>query len=61
MCLAFTGKVKKIFDKKVLVAYKNGESMALLTDEKVKVGDSVLVQMGIIIKVLTGNTPPGLF
>ena len=61
MCLAFTGKVKKIFDKKVLVAYKNGESMALLTDEKVKVGDSVLVQMGIIIKVLTGNTPPDPF
>ncbi len=53
MCLAIPGIVKNIKGQKVLVKYPMEERYALLAGEKVKVGDYVMVQMGIVIKVLT--------
>jgi hydrogenase expression/formation protein HypC len=53
MCLAFPGKVIEIEDKKVLVEYPRETRTALLADEPVKVGDYVMVQMGIVIKVVS--------
>ncbi|NMB56626.1 HypC/HybG/HupF family hydrogenase formation chaperone [Candidatus Beckwithbacteria bacterium] len=49
MCLAIPGKVIKIEGRKALVQYPGVTNAALISDEKVKVGDMVIVQMGIII------------
>jgi hydrogenase expression/formation protein HypC len=53
MCIAAPGKVIKIEGRKATVLYSDQSRMALLSDDAVKVGDYVLVQMGIIIQVLT--------
>ncbi len=54
MCLAIPGKVIGIKNGRARVRYPgNIVNPALITDEKVEIGDSVLVQMGIIIKILT--------
>jgi len=53
MCLAIPGKVKDIKGEKILVQYPQETRMALAGGEKVKVGDFVMVQMGIVIKILT--------
>lgn len=53
MCLAFPGKVKKIENKKVTVQYPNETRTAMLGDRGVKVGDYVMVQMGIVTKVIS--------
>lgn len=50
MCLAFPAKVIKIKGKKVLVRDRRGERYVLSAGEKIKPGDSVLIQMGIIIQ-----------
>jgi len=55
MCLAIPGKVKKIIGRKAIVKYPDQERPALIGEEGVKVGDFVLVQMGIIIKILPKN------
>lgn len=53
MCLAFPGKVKKVSKGKVLVKYPSEEREALLSGDEIKVGDYVMVQMGVVIKKLT--------
>lgn len=53
MCLAVPGKIKSIEGKKVLVQYPEEVRQVLVGDEKIKVGDWVLVQMGIVIQILT--------
>lgn len=53
MCLAIPGKVQKIEGHKVIVEYPGQTREALLGDEVVRVGDYVLVQMGIVVKVLS--------
>lgn len=53
MCLGFAGRIKSIEGKKVEVQYPGEVRQVLVGDEKVKVGDWVLVQMGIVIKILT--------
>ncbi|OGH10475.1 MAG: hypothetical protein A2857_00710 [Candidatus Levybacteria bacterium RIFCSPHIGHO2_01_FULL_36_15] len=53
MCLAIPGKITKIEGHKVLVEYPGQTRQALVGNEPVKVGDYVLVQMGIVIKILT--------
>ena len=55
MCLAIPGKIKKIEGQKVLVQYPMEERYALLGGETVKVGDYVMVQMGVVIKILTAD------
>ena len=53
MCLAVPGKIKKIEGRKVILDYGSEERQALISDDPVKVGDYVMVQMGVIIKVLS--------
>lgn len=53
MCLAVPGKIKSIEGKKVFVQYGQEVRQILVGDEKIKVGDWVLVQMGIVIQILT--------
>ncbi len=55
MCLAIPGKVKKIEGKKAIVEYPDETREVLIGEEGVKVGDYVLVQMGIIIKILSSS------
>lgn len=52
MCLAIPGQVKKIKGHKVTIKYPDEERFALVGDEKLKKGDFVMVQMGIVVKVL---------
>lgn len=53
MCLAFPGKVITIEGRKATVQYPSETRQVLVGEEGVKVGDSVLVQMGIIIQVIS--------
>ena len=53
MCLAFPGKVIKIEGRKAYVEYPGETREVLISEENVKVGDMVLVQMGIIIQIIT--------
>jgi hydrogenase expression/formation protein HypC len=55
MCLAVPGKIIKIDGRKATVEYPDGQRFALIGDEKVKIGDYILVQMGIIIQALSAK------
>jgi len=52
MCIAFPGEIIKIEGLKAQVKYPTEVRTALVGEENVKVGDKVLVQMGIIIQIL---------
>ena len=53
MCLAFPGKIKEIKGHQVVIEYPQETRTALIGNDKVKVGDYVLVQMGVVIKKVT--------
>ena len=53
MCLAYPGTVKEINGLSAIVKYPSFEKKVLIGDKKIKVGDKVLVQMGIIIKKIS--------
>jgi hydrogenase expression/formation protein HypC len=53
MCLAIPGKIIKINGKKAVVKYPKETRDVIIAGIPVKVGDFVLVQMGIIIKTLS--------
>lgn len=53
MCLAIPGKVKSINGEKLMVEYPTETRQALAGGIPLKVGDYVLIQMGIAIKVVT--------
>lgn len=53
MCLAYPGVVKEINGLKATVEYPSFSKKVLVGDQFVKVGDRVLVQMGIIIKTIS--------
>lgn len=56
MCIAAPGKVTKVEGKKAYVKYPGGEErQAFISDIKPKVGDSVLVQMGIILEIVSAS------
>jgi len=55
MCLAFPGKVKEIKGQKVVVEYPNEVREVLAGGEDIDVGDMVLVQMGVVVKILTSK------
>jgi len=55
MCLAIPGKIKEIKGRQVLVEYPEESRLALVGDDPVKIGDCVLVQMGIVIKILSSK------
>ncbi len=52
MCLAVPGKIIKIDGQKVTVDYSFDQRQALTGGTEVKVGNYVLVQMGIVVKVI---------
>lgn len=53
MCLAIPGKIKSVSGRQAEVEYPGETRMALLSGDDIKVGDYVMVQMGIIVKILT--------
>lgn len=53
MCLAIPGKVKQIQGEKITVEYPTETRQALAGGMPLAVGDYILVQMGIAIKVVT--------
>ncbi len=53
MCLAIPGQIVKIEGHKATVKYPGEERFALVGEEKPKKGDFVMVQMGIVMKILT--------
>lgn len=53
MCLAIPGKVIKIEGRKATVAYPGQENLAMIAEVPVKIGDYVMVQMGIIMRKLS--------
>ena len=54
MCIAAPGKVVKIEGKKALIEYPGNDTRyAMITDEKVRIGSFVSVQMGLIVNVLS--------
>lgn len=53
MCIAAPGKIIKVDGKAATVEYPGTTRQVLIGNESVKIGDWVLVQMGIIIKILT--------
>lgn len=55
MCLAIPGKIKEIKGRQVLIEYPQDLRLALVGDEPVKIGDNVLVQMGVVVKILSST------
>lgn len=53
MCLAIPGKIITIEGKKAIVDYFGDAREVMVGGTEVKVDDYVMVQMGIIIKVLS--------
>ncbi len=52
MCLAIPGKVKQVEGMRVVVEYPHESREVVAGDIKIKPGDYVLVQMGVVIKKL---------
>ncbi len=56
MCLATPGKIKQIDGREALVEYPQERRKALLGDDvPARVGDYVMVQMGVVVKKLTAK------
>lgn len=53
MCLAYPGTVKKIDGLEATVDYVTSTRQVLIGDKKVKVGNMVIVQMGIIVQIVS--------
>ena len=53
MCLAIPGKIKEIQGQKLIVEYPTETRQALAGGTKVSIGDYVLIQMGVVLKVVT--------
>ena len=53
MCLAIPGKVIKVEGQRAKVDYGGEPRQVLVGGEKIKIGDFVMVQMGIVTKVLS--------
>jgi hydrogenase assembly chaperone HypC/HupF len=53
MCLAIPGKIKEIHGERLMVEYPSETRQVIAGGTPVKIGDYVLIQMGIVIKVVT--------
>jgi hydrogenase assembly chaperone HypC/HupF len=53
MCLAIPGKIEQISGHQVTVRYPNDTRKVLVGDDPVKVGDYVLVQMGVVVGIIS--------
>lgn len=61
MCIAVPGKIVEIKDKQATVEFPGVVQKALISDMDINIGDYVMVQMGIIIKVLTKSEAEELY
>ncbi len=52
MCLAIPGKVTQIEGRNATVEYPFETRRAMVGTDDVKIGDYVMVQMGIIVRIL---------
>lgn len=55
MCLAIPGKIIKVDNNKLVVKYPKETREVLNSGLKVKVGDYVMVQMGIAVSQITSK------
>ena len=56
MCLAIPGKIKQIDGREAMNEYPGETSTAFLGDDiKVKPGDYVMVQMGVVVKKISAR------
>ena len=53
MCLAKQGKIISVENGKAIVEFKEGKTEAIAKDIKLKKGDEVLVQFGIVIQKIS--------
>lgn len=53
MCLAIPGKVEQINGHQVTVRYPNDVRTVLVGNDPIKVGDHVLVQMGVVLRSIS--------
>jgi hydrogenase expression/formation protein HypC len=53
MCIVAPGKIIKINGRKATVQYPREQRDVLVGEENIKLGDMVLVQMGIVVSKLT--------
>lgn len=53
MCLAFPGKIIDVNGHQATVQYPQERRKVLVGDDPIKIGDWVMIQMGIVIKILT--------
>ena len=53
MCLAIPGKIIKIKEGKAYVNYFGDVREAMMGDSEAVTGDFVMVQMGIVVKILS--------
>jgi len=53
MCLAIPGKIEQVNGHQATVSYPNVTSKVFVGDDPVKVGDYVLVQMGVVVGVIS--------
>jgi hydrogenase assembly chaperone HypC/HupF len=55
MCLAIPGKIISIKGQQATVQYPHEQRLVLVAGIPIKLGDYVLVQMGIIIQVISAS------
>lgn len=56
MCLAIPGKIKQIDGREALIEYPGETRRAFLGDDvKAKLGDYVMVQMGVVVKKISAK------
>lgn len=53
MCLAIPGQVIKIDGPKITVKYPSESRIVYSGGESLKVGDHVLVQMGVVVQIIS--------
>lgn len=53
MCLAYPGTITEISGRSLTISSPSGPKKVLLGDDLVKIGDHVLIQMGIVTKVIS--------
>jgi hydrogenase expression/formation protein HypC len=53
MCLAIPGKIIKVKGRQATIQYPGEIRKALIAEEKIKVGDWAMVQMGIVVSKMS--------
>lgn len=53
MCLAIPGRVIEISKNSAIIKYPQEQRKVLVGDDPIKIGDIVMVQMGIVVKILS--------